>query len=1127
MWQQSQLPGALSLCIAVAGVMMEAPGSAASWPRPFLPPVPDTVPDTETAVMDLGGPWHFTLTPPAECWRNDVDPSAWPEVQVPGEPWMQGFQIEHDVEYPFKRRVAIPDDFAGKRILLRFDGVYSRGRVWVNGQFAGEHTGGFTAWTLDITDQVTPGQDAWITVGVTDLREDLSFASGYAGRYLGDDVPHRIGGILRPVRLVALPRDLLSRLHVETDLDEQYEHAVLQVTAAVDFQLADATELRLTLRDPDGIPVPLDPDVIALTSTEPEQTVGIPVTAPRLWDAEHPHLFTLEASLWTDGQKTQQVNRRIGFREILLDGNRFLVNGKEVKLRGGCRHSVHPLAGRSFVPGLAAIDAVLYKHANFNYVRTSHYPPDEEWLEAADRYGLYVEEEFAICWIDHHAANGILNGKAHDGSYLPWFMNAAAEAMERDRSHPCILIWSLGNENVQWGPNLEQERDFVRAEDPTRPLKTGHNHYKGGWNSDAHTDLDSYHYPGWNSNFTKEGKPYLYDEYVHVITYYRNDSTAEQDPNIRTFWGESMDRFWEGMFPAAGTLGGAIWGTVDDVFMAPEACIGYGRWGIFDGWRRPKPEHWLTKKAYSPIRLSRAPLAVPPAGQALRIPVKNWFDHTDFKELDIHWAVGGEEGVLRSSLAPHTEGEIVLPARNWRPADRLRLRFVARQKGLTYLVDTFDLPLKTRTVEWPARTGPAPVLEETGETITLTGPAWKLVFDKATGLLRSGVYQEKELLTGGPFLNLSPYPLEPYQSTALSTRSESDHVVVELEGTYGSTGLACTLRIDGTGLIQADYTLTDPPEDAGAYDEVGLEFALAGDVEALEWDRRSQWSVFPGDHIGRPSGRANRVRTGPEWIYRQAPSWPWAQDMKEFHQRGKDHAGYGMTHDFRGAKEQIFHAAVVQAGTGHRLRVESDGASHAVRMKRHRTPVPFTDDRDAALVYTGTWVPYADPGDARGTEMYSNDPHAAVEYTFEGTSVTFISARNNNLGKVDIFLDGELAAEAVDAYATSKQHQQTLFAASDLTNGSHTLRVVVRGDSHPEAMNTYAQIDGFSIVPQDREEDLNFRISINRHSAYSLGWGNYNRKSSISSGFTDTVYLRMTDVPLVPENVDRKKDTPP
>ena len=151
---------------------------------------------------------------------------------------------------------------------------------------------------------------------------------------------------------------------------------------------------------------------------------------------------------------------------------------------------------------------------------------------------------------------------------------------------PSIIIWSLGNENVKWGPNFEAERDYARAEDPTRPLKTGHNAYGGGWNTDEYLDIDSYHYPAWNSNFDKVGKPYLFDEYVHVMHLLPAGSIAEIDPNIRNFWGESMKRFWEGIFPSAGSLGGAIWGTVDEVFLTPDAAIGYGRWGIFDGWRR-------------------------------------------------------------------------------------------------------------------------------------------------------------------------------------------------------------------------------------------------------------------------------------------------------------------------------------------------------------------------------------------------------------------------------------------------------------------------------------------------------------------------------------------------------------
>ncbi len=313
----------------------------------------------------------------------------------------------------------------------------------------------------------------------------------------------------------------------------------------------------------------------------------------------------------------ETVTKQVGFREVEVRGE-----SSAGEWRGG-EAAGWESSQRSFRwPGglmwreLAEKDVRLYKEANLNYIRTSHYPTSERFLEMADRYGLYVEEEAAICWTNHHAARGKLDGLHDDPDVRERFMSSISEMIERDRSHPSIIIWSLGNENVKWGSNFEAERDYARQADPTRPLKTGHNAYRGNWDTDDYTDLDSFHYPGWSWEFDKEGKPWLFDEGIHVMCYYDRNSIADRDPGIRNFWGESIKLFWEKIYPSSGSAGIAIWGTVDDIFFAPQRSNGYGYWGIFDGWRRRKPEFWLTKKAYSPIRIENKPLGVPDGGSA-------------------------------------------------------------------------------------------------------------------------------------------------------------------------------------------------------------------------------------------------------------------------------------------------------------------------------------------------------------------------------------------------------------------------------------------------------------------------------------------------------------------------------
>ncbi len=195
---------------------------------PVIITIPTSVAGVKTPTVSLNGTWKFTTTPPEQFWLNSITAESWKEIQVPGEALMQGFNIMQDVEYPYKRKIHIPDDFKGKRIFIQFDGVYCYSRIWVNGIFIRNHHGGFTTWNCEITDQAIPGETAWITVGVTDRSDDISYGSAYSH--------HNIGGILFDVRLIALPPDPIPHFHIETVFDDTYTNANLQKSVAKALQ---------------------------------------------------------------------------------------------------------------------------------------------------------------------------------------------------------------------------------------------------------------------------------------------------------------------------------------------------------------------------------------------------------------------------------------------------------------------------------------------------------------------------------------------------------------------------------------------------------------------------------------------------------------------------------------------------------------------------------------------------------------------------------------------------------------------------------------------------------------------------------------------------------------------------
>jgi len=890
------------------GARALAAAEGRAWTRPVIVPLPIKCEGTAHPVVDLGSVWKFAPEPTGEFWSNEVDAASWPDVNVPGELVAQGFKIAPNSEYPIKRIVQIPEDFRGKKVLLRFDGVQSYARVWVNGELVRDHHCGFTSWDCDVTSLITPGKTLWITVGVTDRTDDISYASQYA--------KHVVAGIRRGVKMVALPPEHLTRLHAETDFDASYANAQLKVTAA--FAGSKRALVRLRLATAKGEGVALRPDSIALTPGTAEATVSIPVSAPMKWDAEHPNLYLLTATLVVDGKEVETVEKKIGFRKIEQSGNRLLVNGQEVKLRGVCRHDVHPTGGRFCTPEMDERDVALFREANVNFVRTSHYPPSEAFLDACDRNGMYVEEETAVCFAESDRGEPVSTG---DPAFLARYLDRFAEMIERDRSHACVLLWSLGNEST-WGSNIGKEFEYVKQEEPGRPVIFS-------WPDSVPSGVKSFdvlsrHYPAFDADLRHSGEPALNDEYAHISCY--NLETLRRDPGIRDFWGESIRRFWENCFQAEGCAGAAIWGAIDEVFLLPDGPAGYGEWGIIDGWRREKPEHWLTKKAYSPVRIADGAVANPGAGSALRIPVGNWFNHTDFRELAITWHVGGEGGVLQQELAPRQKGTLEFPARKWSDGEELTVEF---RLASGELVDQFHLPIGAPVAVFPVVQGPPPLIQEGANEIICTGADFQIAINKRTGMIGRGEYHGATLIEGGPYLNLGAFGLAEWYPEEIHASRTAEEAVVEIRGSARSrvsethvVPATLEIRMDGHGLITTNYTLPSLPK---GFTEVGAAFELSSKVDALTWARKSLWSAYPENHIGRPKGTAKRSIHAEAEQYRTEPKWPWGEDGRNWFLFGAHDAGLRGTNDFCSSKRNIWHASCVLGESGLRVRAEANG----------------------------------------------------------------------------------------------------------------------------------------------------------------------------------------------------------
>ncbi|MEN8116797.1 MAG: glycoside hydrolase family 2 TIM barrel-domain containing protein [Bacteroidota bacterium] len=893
----------------------------------------------ENPKILLNGTWKFIMTPPENFWENNVEFQNWVDIKVPGECQMQGFAIKHDTPYAYKIDFNVPADYNGKQINLNFYGVYSYARVWVNGQFVRDHSGGFTKWSCDISEFVKAGEDAVLTVEVTDRTDEISYGSGYA--------KHQIGGILRDVELTALPQQNFKQLFFETDLDENYQNAELKVF----YELSQNT--------PSKIKVDLFDDESKLVETiekEAGSATGqfvLPVNNPKKWDAEHPNLYSVVTSLFNGENEILKTSEKIGFREVVVEKNRLLVNGNPVKLRGACRHDIHPELGRMTTAEYDLKDILLAKEANMNFIRTSHYPPSETFLNYCDQYGLYVEDETAVCFVGSHRTQAYRStgATANKTKFTTKYLSQLEEMVQNHRNHPSVIIWSIGNEN-HFGDNFVESYNWVKENDNTRPVIFSYPGYVP--DSVQLYDVLSMHYPAWHGNLSQIGKqtkgfdydemPVLFDEWAHVACY--NNFELKEDPNVRNFWGQSLDSMWTYLFETEGGLGGAIWGMIDETFMLPEdldgfnewwgildknvipatyegPMVGYGEWGIIDTWRRKKPEFWGTKKAYSPTKIYTKQINDFNVNKELKVAVHNRFDHTNLNELKINWKYGTKSGTLSNvNLEPHKKGELIFPAQNWNPEEKLNIQFYQND---TFLVDEYNLQLGEKEAELPVcKKGNLNVLEAENK-IAISGKNFVLSVNKTTGLLENVMVNNELLIKSGPHINLRiPGKAIQYSTIEMDNYAQNwklkdsnfkviDGIAtIKSTGAYDKTAATFTIKIDENGVFNIDYKIEGISADKNIQ-EAGIKFITSDDFDKLAWEKNSYFTAYPEGHLGSQSGEVELAQK-PEMVYRQKPQHRWEMDSKGFYYFGLE-PELPYTNIVRGLKENIWNYSLKTANS--------------------------------------------------------------------------------------------------------------------------------------------------------------------------------------------------------------------
>ena len=754
-------------------------------------------------ILPLDGEWKFKYTttpenPPEDFYSPGLKDKSWDNIAVPGCWQMQGYDYPHytNVQMPwpntppdvpkanptgiYRRNFTVPANWSQRRTVLHFDGVEGLFFVYVNGQAVGANKDSRTATEFDITANLVKGQNQ-LTVMVVKW-SDSSFV---------EDQDHWwMSGISRSVYLYSTGLEFIGDVFATSILDEKCQDGILKLNLAAGFPRKPEKGWKFSCRlySPDGKSVlekPLEQEIgvqkgeiwYPLTS-DPARMKALlqaAIPAPVQWSAENPALYTLTVALVDPSGKTVEATAcRLGFRRVEVKDRELLINGKPVLIKGVNRHDHDDKQGKTVPLAMLIKDIETMKQFNFNAIRTSHYPNAPEFYDLCDEYGMYVIDETNL---EHHA---FYQDLCTNPQWANSFLDRAVRMVERDKNHPCVIEWSLGNESGA-GENHAAMAGWIRHFDPSRPV-----HYEGAcryafheslWNDKLHlTDIICPMYPTvdriieWAEN-TKDCRPLIMCEFSHAM--------GNSNGSLKDYFA-AFDKYH-------GLQGGFIWEWIDhgikQVDKNGREYWAYG--GDFgdtpndhnfctDGlvWpdRTPHPAMYEFKKLAQPVKMEAVDL------NCGRIKVTNKEYFTTLEKFNIAWelqvdGVTVQQGKLPAlTTAPRQSEEIRIPVRKPEmfPGQEcfLNVRFALAKKtvwapaGFESAWEQFKMPYSGVAVK------PAPVraagldVTENAKSISVANNAVSITFDKKSGSLSSLKFKGKETLLSGPLVNIWRAPTD-------------------------------------------------------------------------------------------------------------------------------------------------------------------------------------------------------------------------------------------------------------------------------------------------------------------------------------------------------------------------------
>ncbi|OGU33907.1 MAG: beta-galactosidase, partial [Ignavibacteria bacterium GWB2_35_6b] len=631
----------------------------------------------------LNGTWKFKWVNkpadrPVDFYKDDYNVSGWADIPVPSDWQMHGYGIpiytnsiypfspnnptppniphEYNPVGSYKRNFTVPDEWENRQIILHFGGVNSAMYVWINGEAVGYSQDSKTPAEFNITKYLREGKNS-LAVEVYRWCD---------GSYLEDQDFWRLSGIERDVYLYSVPQVHIKDYFAHPDLDSEYIDGIFSLTAKVKNYLTEDVKncsVSVDLLDADNQSI-LNKKLMKKISIDKNTETNIDfettIKNPLKWTAETPNLYKLIITLQDDkGENTEFVLAKIGFRKVEIKDGRLTINGIPITLKGVNRHEHDPLTGHVVSEESMITDIKLMKQFNINAVRTSHYPNDPLWYKLCNEYGLYLIDEANI--ESHGMGYNPERTLANNPDWMEAHVDRTQRMVERDKNHPSVIIWSLGNEAGD-GVNFSATYKWIHQKDNSRPVQ-----YEGARKGE-NTDIYCPMYPSINHITeyagTTQDRPLIMCEYSHSM----GNSTG------------NLQDYWDAIESHKQLQGGFIWDWVDQGFLKKDS-LGKSFWayggdygpagtpsdsnfcfnGLVSPDRQPHPALWEVKKVYQYIKI------LPEDLLAGKIKIINKYDFQNLDFVDILWQLYGEGKVLEEGkfpalkINPKEEREITIP----------------------------------------------------------------------------------------------------------------------------------------------------------------------------------------------------------------------------------------------------------------------------------------------------------------------------------------------------------------------------------------------------------------------------------------------------------------------------------